>query len=489
VVGEYDDSPLPERVAWRDQLHPFQRVGARWLATLGGGILGDQPGLGKTIQALTVAEILKPASLPVLIVCPAYVIESVWADEIQKWLPGARVAACVGSPKRRHEALAQGAPYTIINYEMLRRSPSGECPYEEVFQRQWGLVIFDEGHRIHNRNASQSKGATELRYRYPVILTGTPVWNKPDSLWHLLHLLDPARFSSYWQFVNTYCLVRDTPWAKEIVGPKVRELPRLRRAIQPYLLRRLKAQVAPQLPPKIYRPLPYTLTVEQAKAYNTVEKDLRLTLEAQNADQTPTWTEIQFTSTAASLATLRRICNSPALVDPRATVQSAKLQVIRDLLQDIIETEQKVLIFLWHRDFGKLLRQALQGQGFEIFYLDGNTPAPARASQILEFKLFKAPAVLIGTIGALGTGLSIPEATSAIFAEMDWTPANNEQAEDRIHRIVGTTQSPTIYHVFARGTIEEDIYKVAQTKASMADKVLAIQEVVKRLLVRTSSGT
>jgi SNF2 family DNA or RNA helicase len=190
----------------------------------------------------------------------------------------------------------------------------------------------------------------------------------------------------------------------------------------------------------------------------------------------------QYTSKAAALTDMRRVCNNLALFsDEFPAHKSPKDELILDLLDSTAGQGQKVILFCWHRDYANYLSQMLAAtKKWPHVLVTGKTPK--RAQVVEQFKTDPDVSVLIATIAAAGTGLNIPQAQAAIFAESDWTPANNLQAEDRVHRLVGTRVSPTIYRLAARNTIEAHILDLIESKSDMADAVLAIREVLQRIL-------
>jgi SNF2 family DNA or RNA helicase len=183
-----------ERVPWHAKLYDYQLRGAAWLATARRGILGDEPGLGKTLQAITAVE--AKASYPALVITMNSV-KLHWQRQIEQWTGSTDVAVAQGSDTgKRLEAIQSDAQWIVINHEMLR----SESYRQALLQRPWGTVIVDEAHKLQGRHSQVSEQAAKLRTQNLFMLTGTPVWNKADSIWRLLYLLDPARFRSYWQF-------------------------------------------------------------------------------------------------------------------------------------------------------------------------------------------------------------------------------------------------------------------------------------------------
>lgn len=470
-IAGLKNAPCP--IARSKDLRDFQRVGAMWLIAIGRGILGDEMGIGKTPQAVTAAQ-QHPG--PVLIACPDYV-KPHWAAHLEDWAPDEEVYVLAkGNRKQKEELLEIDAKYYIVNHEMLRLAKDpGKQMFRELFKKKWDVVILDEAHRFHNRKAQQSEGAEQLAHHCEelYLLTGTPVWNRPDTLWHLLHLIDPQRFSSYWRFVNQFCHVEDTIWARVVHGPDPEELDRLRWVIAPYLLRRTKKEVLKDLPDKIHETITYDLPPKQRKLYDQLEKDLQLKVDDVTVD---------YSGMLAAMVDLRKVCNNPEFVG--ADMESSKIGVLLDLVDDVLAEHDKLVIFTWHKDFAKYLQKKLEahGAGSYIPLATGEQDTESRMQIVKDFRTSDQN-VLIGTIASMGTGIDLYEASVCIFAEMDWTPAMNVQAEDRLHRY-GQKTSPLIIRLVARDTIEERILETTELKADIATETLAIDEILKSMRER-----
>ena len=444
-----------------ETLRPYQRVGAVWLAQAKRGILGDAPGLGKTLQAITAARYL--GAEHILVVAPGYLIHDQWERQIKLWDWTADITIAEGTLSKRQKALEVDARYTIVNIEMLRRQKA----FRPLWQRTWDVVILDEAHHFQGRGSQQSAGARALKTRALFELTGSPIWNNVDSLWHLLHLIDPNRFSSYWSFVETYCTLRRHPWGLEVVGPNPIYLERLREIIGPYLLQRQKKDVAPEIPPKLYVNLTYDLTPEQRDVYKKMRKELIL----ESDEQSKT-----YVSRGAMISDLRLLCTAPSLLGFEGMV-SEKDQLILNLLEDLGDVP--VVIFVWYRKYAEYLQKLLHQHKIDSLVVTGDQDPVMRSKIIQHFKQGNAD-VLIGTIASMAEGLDLDYAKAAIFAELAYIPAVNIQAEDRLHRLT-TTESPTIYRLYARRSVEERIVDITDNKSDITDETLAVQEVLRRL--------
>lgn len=454
------DSLLPE-ISWVSRMYPYQRVGARWLEYTQRGILGDDPGLGKTLQALTAA-----AGQKRVLIITLNGVKQHWARHAREWL-GREVAVCEGSRDQRQAVLNKRPDWVIVNHEMLRAS-AGRA-YRGILEREWDTVIVDEAHKFQGRKSAQSRGASKLQSKRLYLLTGTPIWNHPDSLWQVLNLLEPLRFTSYWRFVDEYCDVDQTNWGIEILGFKPATLERLRSVVAPYLLRRRKEDVLKDLPAKRRQVIEYDLSDNQKRAYREIRKKLRLTTEQGDVLKV-------YDSAISALSQLRLLCDAPGLVGlPDKT--SPKDEALDELLQTLMDGERKVILFTWHKTYANYLATQYRGFGTEV--VTGDT---RNREEILQtFRTDPATHILVATIGAAGTGIDLIEATAAIFAEGSHVPTLNAQAEDRLHRI-GQKTDVMIYRMAARGTVEEAIWQVSDDRQAQNDDLLSMRAVIQRVL-------
>lgn len=244
-------------------------------------------------------------------------------------------------------------------------------------------------------------------------------------------------------------------------------LPRLREIIGPYLLQRQKKDVAPEIPPKLYVNLTYDLSPDQRAIYKKMRKELILESETQTKS---------YVSRGALISDLRLLCTAPSLLGFE-DMTSSKDRLILDLLEDLTGTP--TVIFVWYRKYADYLQKLLGRHAIDSLIVSGEQDPVTRSATIQRFREGKAN-VLIGTIASMSEGLDLDYAKVAIFAELSYIPAINVQAEDRLHRLT-TTESPTIYSLYARNTVEERIVDITANKADIIDETLAVQEVLRRL--------
>lgn len=447
-------------VAWSGRLYPYQRVGADWMRTVPRAILGDDPGLGKTIQSLTAV-----CREPQVLIVTLNSVKSHWETHIRSWLQR-DVCVCTGTHSQRQSALDTRPDWVIINHEMLR---GGSVGYRGIVEREWDAVIVDEAHKLQGRKSAQSLGAARLKARRLYLLTGTPIWNHPDSLWRILNLLAPQRFNSYWRFVTEYCDTQQTNWGLDILGFRLDTLERLRSIVAPYLLRRRKEEVLPDLPAKRRQLIEYDLSDMQRRAYREMKRRLRLVTEDGDLLRV-------YDNAMVALGQLRLLCDAPQLVGlPPST--NPKDEVLDELLETLLDRERKVIVFTWHKVYAEYL--AARHAHYGVTLVTGNTSH--RDRELQAFRQEPDKHLLVATIGAAGTGIDLVEATAAIFAEGTHVPTLNAQAEDRLHRI-GQKTDVMIYRLAARNTVESTIWQVSDDRQDQNDELLSMRVVVDRVL-------
>jgi SNF2 family DNA or RNA helicase len=457
---------------YAEKLKPYQRVAINWARKSKKCIIADDRGLGKTLEALSVAEIENDKK--VMIVAPGY-LKYGWKREIEGWTKS-KCALAVGDRPARTQVIADfmqdpSIRYLIVNYEMLREAEqSGGYP---ILQKiKFDRVIFDEGHRLKGRDSQWTKGAKKLKTDKLIIATGNPIANRPDEIWQLLNILDPDKFTGYWNFVEYYCNLVDTFFGKEIAGVNKARLGQLQFTIQPYLLRRLKADVAPWLPAKVHKIIEVELEGKQKTFYKRAEKEMVLEL-ADGGEQ------IIDTVIAQNLRLQQAIAN-PAILDgvDESVVEKAALE----LIEDILDSGEKVMCGLWFVKAVQLFGEKLAKRKIKTYKITGEVKAEQRDKIVENFKADPEPCVLIGGIRAMSEGINLDECDHMIFMDKSWTPLDNEQFIDRIHRMT-STRIKNYYHIAVKGTVSMDREEVLQEKAEMIEEVLNL-EVAKKIMAR-----
>lgn len=400
----------------------------------------------------------------VLVISPKSVIYN-WQQEISKWDCN-DVVIVDGTASQREKLLKEESKYKIINYAMLRKGK-----YPILFDTKWDVVLFDEAHRLKNRKTQQSKGAGRLKADYISMLTGSPIPNHPHELWHLLHILYPRRFKSYWRFVDRFCVTRDNFFSPtpDIVGVKNEEL--LKEILVPIMIRNKKEDVLKDLPPKTYKAIELDMLPEQQRIYNEMEEDM------------VTWIDGEPKKVANDLGKmirLQQIALSPALID--GPDKSTKTTALLDLLED---TTGKVVVFSWFKGYIKLLEKTLKDKGYGVVTVHGEKSTKERGKAQDRFWKDDKVKVFLGTIGAAGEGVNLQCASTLVFMDKSWVPSDNRQAEDRIHR-KGQKGNATIISFIARNSIDVDKELALADKERIINKVMSMEETAKNLLKRIS---
>lgn len=489
-----------------DTLRPYQVEGFRWLARLAslgfGGILADEMGLGKTLQMIVLVKSLRDSGQlggPVLVACPASLVFN-WADEFARFAPDVPVCALEGSRAHR-EALLFRATQGIDEGrvlgcgddagedartagERIAGASSADVPcvivasYDRVridgaqlARVEWGLVVLDEAQYIKNHATKTTRAVKRLRSRLRFALTGTPVENRLSELWSIFDFLMPGFLGSYERFRERYEL--------GIIGEDEEAAARLRALIEPFVLRRRKADVLTDLPAKFESIRYVPLDREQRRLYDGAEQRLREDLNAQkrqNASRANRRGHIpdaekSAVEVLAELTRLRQIALDPALVFENYKGGAEKLGAIMELVDEAMEAGRKVLIFSQFTSYLDVLSAELDRRGIGHFAITGATPKRERVRLVRQFNNDETPVFLV-SLKAGGTGLNLTGASVVVHADPWWNAAATDQATDRAHRI-GQNREVDVYKVVAKGTIEERIVALQEAKRDLADSVIA----------------
>ena len=446
-------------------LRPYQKHGVAWLAFLRrngfGGVLADDMGLGKTVQVLALFQSLKqaisaePAPAPHLVVCPTSLVTN-WAAEAAKFTPGLRVLALHGA--ERHARFAEIPQHNLVvtSYALIRRD--AELYREFAFD----TAVLDEAQHIKNRATQNAQAVKAIRSRHRLVLTGTPLENSVLDLWSIFDFLMPGYLGAAADFRERYELPisRDRDEAAQA---------RLVRRVRPFLLRRLKREVAADLPAKLEQVSFCELTEDQAAVYRQLlEASRREVLDAVGAQGLAKSRMVVLTT----LLRLRQVCCDLRLLKLPGTppeTASAKLELFSELLEEILDGGHRALVFSQFTSMLAFLRERLTADGVGFCYLDGSTTD--RAAVVRRFQTSPDVPVFLISLKAGGTGLNLTAADTVIHFDPWWNPAVEAQATDRAHRI-GQTRIVTSYKLIARGTVEEKILRLQERKRATLATVL-----------------
>ncbi len=437
-------------------LRDYQIDGFRWLAKLShwgvGACLADDMGLGKTLQAIAVILTRAPKG-PTLVIAPTSVGMN-WLREAQQYAP--TLTPLQFDSRHRQELLDDLQPYDLLvcSYGLLQQPEVSEM----LAQVQWQTIVLDEAQAIKNFATKRSQAAMKLQGELKLITTGTPIENHLGELWNLFRFINPGLLGSLERFNQRFAIPIERHQDKE-----ARQ--RLKKLIQPFILRRTKSQVLQELPSRTEILLQVELSTEEKAFYEALRRQALLNLSDSDAQAGQKHLQV-----LAELMKLRRACCNARLVMPDTALPSAKLQLFGEVLSELMENNHKALVFSQFVDHLHLLRDYLEQQQIPYQYLDGSTPAKQRRKQVDAFQAGEGDVFLI-SLKAGGTGLNLTAADYVIHMDPWWNPAVEDQASDRAHRM-GQKRPVTIYRLVAKGTIEEKIVELHHHKRDLADSLL-----------------
>jgi len=328
-------------------------------------------------------------------------------------------------------------------------------------RRRWDTLVLDEAQAIKNAAAKGAQAAFDLGGDFRLALSGTPVENRLAELWSIMRVCNPGLLGTLAQFNARFAvpIERDRHRGAQRV---------LRRLVEPFLLRRTRAQVLDDLPPRTELTLRVQGDDAERAHYEALRRQALRDAERALSSGTPGQGHL---NVLAQLMRLRRAACDPRLVTPEIGVTGAKVQAFAELAAEIVANGHKALVFSQFVDFLALLREPLDAAGIAYQYLDGSTPAAARNERVAAFQAGRGDLFLI-SLKAGGFGLNLTVADYVIIADPWWNPAAEDQASGRAHRI-GQTRPVTVYRLVHQGTLEEKIVALHQDKRELADSVLA----------------
>ncbi|MBI4661697.1 MAG: DEAD/DEAH box helicase [Verrucomicrobia bacterium] len=461
-LAEFSGVPIVEiPPAVQAELRPYQKDGFNFLCHLTelklGGILADDMGLGKTLQTLTWLAWLREENpkkrKPALVICPASVLHN-WRREANRFAPHLQVLV-LESGAARHNLRKQIPQHDLIvtNYALLRRDLSALQKFE------FRALILDEAQFIKNPTAQVTQCVKQLKADHRLALTGTPLENRLLDLWSIVDFVQPSYLGTQADFHDNYePKGEDAAWAQQIARR------RLSAKIRPLMLRRLKRQVAQDLPDRIEQRRDCELTEEQRKLYLAELRRSREQVQQAVNEKGLAKSKIHI---LAALTRLRQICCHPQLVGNDSA--SGKTETLFELLEPLVAEGQKVLVFSQFVQMLRLLEDECQKRQFPIYLLCGETKN--RQDVVQAFQDDPNASVFLLSLRAAGTGLNLTTASYVVLYDPWWNPAVEAQAIDRSHRI-GQTRTVNAYRLIAPGTVEEKIWELQQRKAQTITDVL-----------------
>ena len=425
------------------ELRGYQRSGVAWLQFLReadlGGLLADDMGLGKTLEALCAVR------GRTLVVAPTSVLFG-WAEQARRFRPALRCSVYHGAKR----VLERDADLTLTSYAILRLDA------EALARETWDTVVLDEAQAIKNSDSQIARAAFGLTARFRLTLTGTPVENRLDELWSQLHFANPGLLGSLRDFRERY--------AKPIAAGEPGAAEHLRARIAPFVLRRMKAVVAAELPPRTDAILHCELDTEERAVYDTV----RAASQRQVVERLQAGGNVL--EALELLLRLRQAACHRALVPGQHATGSSKLAVLLESLDEAAAEGHKALVFSQWTSFLDLVEPQLRAAGIDFARLDGSTID--RQAVVERFQSPDGPPVLLISLRAGGTGLNLTAADHVFLLDPWWNPAVEEQAADRAHRI-GQDRPVSVYRLVARETVEERILALQDRKRALAQAALS----------------
>ena len=464
-IAEGIEIPVPDGKTY----FPYQHGGIAFACNRESTFIGDEMGLGKTIQAIGVINQTTPEK--VLIVCPA-TLKLNWKKELERWLV---------KPYRIHvlnsgEAFPVNIEIVIMNYDIAAKFA------KELRAVTWDLFVADEAHYMKNPKAqrtvallggkSATKEATKpIQAAKKILLTGTPITNRPIEIFPLVSFLWPTVFSNMWHFAKRYCAATNTGWGWDFSGASnLDELQNLLRASG--MIRRLKADVLKELPPKTRQVvvLPSDSVsglikkeTEQAKKFEGQMKRLRAAVRNAKEQQD----ESAYKAAVGQLRQANNIAFTE-IAAIRKELAIAKIPFAVEYVKNMVEEGEKVVVMAHHRD----VIDALQAEfGLSAVKLYGGMSEVEKSENVARFQNDPSCKVFIGSIHAAGVGITLTAAQKMLFAELDWTPANMLQAEDRIHRI-GQEGNALIQLLVFDGSLDAKMAETLVRKMEVIEKAL-----------------
>lgn len=512
---------------------PYQLAGAGFLLASRAAILADDPGLGKTLQ--TLAAIIESDAKTILVACRRSATRTVWERETMRWAPGIATFVAQGSPAEREEAFGEFSDFPvhipglrkmlIINIEMIRAKKTEVCPdgalpdargkfpfscsgpehpkhtyhaeykWPFLFSQKWDAIIIDEAHNLLASTANiQSKNITQQRFGamrlrscltdggLAVALSGTPFRSKLTKGWGTLNWLRPDLFRSYWRWAETHFGVEDGKYGKIVAkgdkSPDPLDPEEWDRMLRPHYLKRVKAEVVPELPPIIYAGTPIDgedpespcyvqldMLPEQARIYRQMADKSEATLDG---------TRITASGVLAEITRLRQFANASGRVgDGRSVLPSLpsnKLEWLVDFMEEREDTGAKVVVASSFTAIVELAARVLREAGFEVLTLTGATSDRARSDLVARFQDPSDPlqVVCINRIAG-GESITLDAADEMVVLDQPWISDQDDQLEPRIHR-VSRIHQVTVYRLISLGTVDEWMASLTEEQRETVSK-------------------
>ncbi len=459
-------------------LREYQKVGVQWLRMLDfyglGGILADDMGLGKTVQILCVICAYleefssqeqneeKEYKKPTLVVCPSSLCLN-WQNEIEKFTIGVTSIVIHGTLEERKNQISNIPNYNIAitSYELLKRD------IEEYKQHNYEFkyIIADEAQYIKNNNTQNAKAIKNIKAQTRFALTGTPIENSLSELWSIFDFIMPGYLFGYRKYKELY----ETPIIKENDEQAMQKLKKL---IEPFVLRRIKGEVLKELPDKIVTVLNNQMTEEQQQIYLSYLSQAKINAMQEIKENGIEKSQIKI---LALITRLRQICCHPSLFIENYKNESGKLNQCIEIIKDAIQSGHKILLFSGYTSMFEIIEKELNKEGIEYLKLTGQTKVSERINLVDEFNNNPDKKLFLISLKAGGTGLNLIGADMVIHYDPWWNLSAENQATDRTYRI-GQKRNVQVYKLITKNSIEEKIYELQKRKETLIDSMLTTNQ-------------
>ncbi|KAM8872272.1 DNA annealing helicase and endonuclease ZRANB3 isoform 1-T2 [Synchiropus picturatus] len=450
-------SGLPHKLLQR--LMPFQREGVEFaISKRGRCMIADEMGLGKTVQAIAVAYAYRK-EWPLLVVVPSS-LKYPWIEELERWIPELQPGDINLVENKSDTMGISGSKVTVLGYGLL--TTDARPLVEALTRQQFAVVVVDESHYLKSRNAARSKILVPLiqKAKRAILLTGTPALGRPEELFMQIDALYPKMFGSWTDYAKKYCNAH-----YRYFGPRrqwdcrgASNLEELHQRLSQIMIRRLKAEVLTQLPPKVRQRIPFDLPKETAKeATTSFAQWERLMKEMSSGVVT---TDNPFTEVMSLITQMYK------------QTSIAKAGAVKDYIKMMLEAEQlKFLVFAHHLTMLQACTEAVSEAKAGYIRIDGSVPSAERIQLVHQFQNDPETRVAILSIQAAGQGLTFTAASHVVFAELYWNPGHMKQAEDRAHRI-GQTSCVNVHYLIAKGTFDTVMWSLLNRKENVTGSTL-----------------
>lgn len=452
-------------------LREYQKIGVQWLRTLGayglGGILADDMGLGKTVQLLCVVcaylENTEKSKLkPTIVVCPSSLCLN-WQNEIEKFTTGVTSLVIHGTLQERMKQISEIPNYNIVitSYELLKR----DIEEYKKYNYQFKYIIADEAQYIKNNNTQNAKAIKNITSEVRFALTGTPIENSLSELWSIFDFIMPGYLFGYRKFKELY----ETPIMRENDDQAMQKLKKL---IEPFVLRRIKKEVLTELPDKTVTVLNSQMLDDQEQIYLSYLAQAKKSAFEEIKENGIEKSQIKI---LALLTRLRQICCHPSLFIENYNGGSGKLNQCIEIIKDAIQGGHKILLFSGYTAMFEIIEKELKKEQIEYLKLTGQTKVSDRIDLVDEFNNNPDKKLFLISLKAGGTGLNLTGADMVIHYDPWWNISSENQATDRTYRI-GQKRNVQVYKLITKNSIEEKIYDLQKRKETLIDNMLSTNQ-------------